>query len=72
MTQDRLMRPPFMDSFHPERSHAGKQSLKSPFYKGGFRGIFRELLKSPLAPLFQRGVFEGVSGWELAKNPAAR
>lgn len=27
----------------------------SPFKKGGFRGIFRNKLKSPLAPFFQRG-----------------
>jgi hypothetical protein len=30
--------------------------VKSPFEKGGFRGIPRGYIKSPLTPLFQRGV----------------
>ena len=30
--------------------------VKSPFEKGGFRGISRGYIKSPLPPLFQRGV----------------
>jgi hypothetical protein len=32
--------------------------IKSHFEKGGFRGIYEGLLKSPPAPLFQRVSFK--------------
>jgi hypothetical protein len=32
-----------------------QENIKSPFEKGGFRGIFEWLEKSPLTPLGERG-----------------
>ena len=36
--------------------NAGLGMVKSPFEKGGCRGIPRGYIKSPLNPLFQRGI----------------
>jgi hypothetical protein len=40
--------------FHPETPQVGKKFLKSPFEKGGFRGIYKGL-QNPPSPLFPKG-----------------
>jgi hypothetical protein len=42
------------------RSIPGKRNLKSPFHKGGFRGIIKALFIIPPAPLYKRGEFLAV------------
>jgi hypothetical protein len=45
-----------LDSVHPETTYAGKLFLKSPFEKGGFRGIYKGLPPPPSSPLPKGGV----------------